>query len=184
MTEDFVIPVDVQNIILIGFMAAGKSSVGRILARELCWNYLDTDKEIEHVTGLKIYELFRKYGEVRFRSEENLIVKKLDGVSRTVIATGGGTVMNHDNLERLKKVGTLVHLYVPLELALKRAKKRLERPLLTKNEAEIEQLWRERLTIYNKAHISINTTDKDLTMIVAEILQQLKGGHLDNASEN
>lgn len=177
-------PLQVKNIILIGFMAAGKSSVGRFLARELGWNYLDTDTEIEEVTRLKISDLFRKYGEIRFRSEESLVVKKISKRTKTVIATGGGTVLLADNWNRLKEMGILIHLYVPLEVALSRIKRRQDRPLLLKSEVEVEQLWSERLNIYNKAHITIDTSDKELAAVVAEILAQLKGGYINNVAEN
>jgi shikimate kinase len=177
--------LSVQNIILIGFMAAGKSSVGRLLAQELDWDFLDTDTKIEQVTGLKIPDLFQKYGEDRFRSEENLIVKKLVGMTKTIIATGGGTVLSSHNWNRLGKIGILIHLYVPLEIALARVKKRQERPLLTKSRLEIAQLWKERLDIYNKADITIDTSNKEIATIVAEILAQvMKGGYNNNATEN
>jgi shikimate kinase len=172
--------LSINNIVLIGFMAAGKSSVGRILARQLGWGFVDTDKEIEKVTGLKVAELFRKYGELRFRSEENLVVKKLADQNNIVIATGGGTVLAPDNWQILRGLGFLIHLYVPLEVAFSRIKRRQERPLLLKKDIEIEQLWQERLAIYNQADITINTVDKDLATIVAEILMILKGGHKKN----
>ncbi|HHV63650.1 MAG TPA: shikimate kinase [Peptococcaceae bacterium] len=173
-----------KNIILIGFMAAGKSSVGRILARQLGWSFVDTDKEIEQVTGLRIAELFRKHGELRFRSEENLVVKKLVGRTQTVVATGGGTVLAEENWQILHELGTLIHLYVPLHVALSRVKRRQDRPLLLKKDIEIEQLWHERLKIYNQADIIIDTTDKDLATIAAEILTIWKGGQLTNAPDN
>lgn len=173
-----------MNIILIGFMAAGKSSVGRLLAKQLGWDYLDTDSEIEKVTGLKIPELFRKYGEMRFRSEESLVVKKLSGRTETIIATGGGTAIWEDNWNRLEHLGTIIHLYVPLEVALRRIKRRQDRPLLLKSEEEIKGLWQERLNIYNKAHITIDTSAKEITAVVDEILAQVKGGNIKNATEN
>lgn len=175
---------NVQNIILIGFMAAGKSSVGRLLARELGWDYLDTDMEIEEATGLKISELFRKYGEIRFRSEESLVVKKINKKTKTVIATGGGTVISAENWDKLQEMGILIHLFVPLEVALSRINRRQDRPLLLKNGIEVEQLWSERLNIYNKAHITIDTSDKELATVVAEILTQVKGGYNNYVAEN
>lgn len=172
-----------MNIILIGFMAAGKSSVGRMLARRLGWDFLDTDQEIERVTDLKIPDIFRKYGEVRFRSEENLVVKKLAGMANTVIATGGGTALAEGNWELLKELGLVIHLYAPLEVALSRVKRHQERPLLARDTAQLEQLWLERLPYYNKAQITVDTSDKDIPTIVEDILTYLKGG-LNHASEN
>ncbi|RNC29302.1 MAG: Shikimate kinase [Candidatus Dichloromethanomonas elyunquensis] len=166
-----------KNVILIGFMASGKSSVGRVLARELGWAFLDTDSEIEQVTGLKIPDLFQKYGEVRFRSEENLMVKKLRNVSHTVIATGGGTVLSAENRELLGEMGMMIHLYAPLDVALQRVKRRQDRPLLNKSFQEIEKLWQERLTIYQQAPITIDTSVKDIEEIAGEILAIVKGGN-------
>ncbi|MEG3071305.1 MAG: shikimate kinase [Candidatus Syntrophopropionicum ammoniitolerans] len=86
-----------KNIVLIGFMATGKSTVGRRLAQCLRRTFVDTDKEIEAVTGKTIAQIFAKDGEKRFRSEENLLVKKLVSRKGLVIATGGGLVLNPDN---------------------------------------------------------------------------------------
>jgi len=184
MFEPVRIEPRINNVILVGFMAAGKSSIGRKLARILGWKYIDTDAEIVEVTGLKIPAIFKKYGEVRFRSEEKLVVKKLRGATNAVIATGGGTVMDPDNWKILQELGVIIHLFVPLEEALKRVKNRSERPLLVKSELEIRELWKERLEIYNKASISIDTTNKDLDEIVNEILEYLKGGIVGNGLKN
>ena len=173
-----------KNIVLIGFMAAGKSSVGRLLAQELGWDFIDTDQRIEEVTGMRIPELFRGYGEKRMRSEENLIVSKISEAEQTIIATGGGTVLNPQNRQILFELGMTIHLYVPLDIALQRVKRRQDRPLLTKSMSEIEQMWKERLDVYNLADITIDTTDKDVNIIVSEILSQVKGGYISNAAKN
>ncbi|NLM22063.1 MAG: shikimate kinase [Peptococcaceae bacterium] len=166
-----------KNIILIGFMAAGKSSIGQLLARELNWDFLDTDTEIVNQTGLSIPEIFRKYGEARFRQEESLLIQRLVNINHTVIATGGGLVLNPDNWVTLQRLGMLIHLYVPLELALQRVKKRSERPLLARPEEELSKLWLERLAIYNKASVTFDTSGKNPEAIVAEISAYLKGDH-------
>ena len=164
-----------KNIILIGFMAAGKSSIGKLLAQELGWDFLDTDAEIVKVTGKTIPEIFRQYGEARFRQEESLLLRKLANLRHTVIATGGGLVLNPDNRAALQKMGILIHLYVTLEVALQRVKKNHERPLLAKSRDELSRLWLERQDIYNKAAVTIDTTGKSPVAIVAEISAYLKG---------
>lgn len=174
----------VKNIILTGFMAAGKSTVGRLLAQELDWEFLDTDQRIEELTGLNVAEIFRRYGEKRFRSEENLYVKKIANISKAVIATGGGTVLDKENWQGLQQLGVTIHLYVPLEVALQRIKRRQDRPVLDKSIPEIEQMWQDRLTIYNQADLTLDTTDQDIDTIVAEILKQVKGGYPNNAAKN
>jgi len=184
MAEPIKNDLNTDNIILVGFMAAGKSSIGKKLAYKLGWKYIDTDAEIVKITGLKIPALFKKYGEIRFRSEEKLVVKKLKGVTSAVIATGGGTVLDPENWSIMEELGVIIHLYVPLEEALKRIKKRSERPLLAKSEPEIQKLWKERLEVYNKANIFLDTSNKELDDIVNEIIEHLKGGIVDNDSKN
>ncbi|NLI91841.1 MAG: shikimate kinase [Peptococcaceae bacterium] len=167
---------NLKNIILVGFMAAGKSSVGRTLARELGWDFLDTDSEIEKVTGMKIPDMFRKYGEVRFRSEENLVIKKLKDITYTVIATGGGSILFEENRRLLEELGMMVHLYVPVDVALQRVKRRQDRPLFNKSLSEIQKLWQERLVIYNQIPITIDTSARSIEEIAEEILAIVKGG--------
>ncbi|UWG95743.1 shikimate kinase [Dehalobacter sp. DCM] len=162
-----------QNIILIGFMAAGKSSVGRLLAKELGWRFLDTDSEIERITGLEIPDIFKNYGEARFRSEEKAAVKRLSGLMNTVIATGGGTVLNPENWQLLQQMGLTVYLYAPLAIALQRAKnQKNERPMITNNSPEeIEKLWQVREKIYQRAELVIDTSTKGLKEITDDILR-------------
>ncbi len=110
-------------------------------------------------------------------------MKKLVGKNNTVIATGGGTALSEENRKLFGQMGLLIHLYVPLDVALSRAKRRQERPLLAKDTDQLEQLWTERLKFYNQAHITIDTSDKDITSIVEEISVLVKGG-TEHASEN
>jgi len=173
-----------KNVILTGFMAAGKSSVGQILANELGWDFIDTDAEVQKTTGLSIPEIFREFGEERFRFEESKIVSKLGGVSKTVISTGGGTVLNPDNLAILQEKGSIVHLYIPLNIAVQRAKINQNRPLLGKNPAELERLWLERQDVYMKAALTIDASHKDVSTIAAEIMIWMKGGSIESASKN
>ena len=79
-----------RNIILIGFMGTGKTAVARMLAKHLGYHFVDTDERIEYATGLKMVDVWKKYGEKRFRSEEELIFKKLQQNENQVIAVGGG----------------------------------------------------------------------------------------------
>lgn len=166
-----------SNIVLIGFMGAGKSTIGRMLAKELGWTFMDTDRMIEEVTGYKIADLFKKFGEVRFRSEERLVVKRVGSENNTVISTGGGTFLDPHNRDLLKQKGIIIHLYVELEAALSRVKNRAERPLLMKSKEDIEALWKNRMEIYDQADLTVDTTNKDIDAITAEILEFLKGGY-------
>lgn len=165
-----------RNIVLIGFMASGKSSVGKALAQELGWDFIDTDSWIEQDLNMKIPDIFQKYGESCFRLEEKKCVGGLAGKTGTVIATGGGTVLDQDNWRDLQLLGNMIHLYTPLRTALARAGNTQDRPLLANGQNAIKQLYRQRLKIYKRASLSINTAQKEIPVIVAEILDWMKGG--------
>ena len=166
-----------QNIILIGFMGTGKSTVGRRLAMALNWEFIDTDLAIERETGITVSDIFRRYGESRFRTEESLVVKKLSSSQHCVISTGGGTVSNAENYEILLKSGLVICLSASLETILQRVGvETSDRPLLKKSPAEIEELWHSRQTIYARAHYTVDTTNQGAEEVVNEILRLLEEG--------
>lgn len=138
------------NIILIGFMGTGKTAIGRIVARMLNFQFVDTDEMIEETTGLTINQIFRKHGEIRFRSEEELVVKKLAARQNLVIATGGGVVLNQENVRLLKDHGFFVLLTAEPNVILERVSRRNTRPLLAKgkNLETIISLYNERYKFY------------------------------------
>ena len=164
----------VQRIVLVGFMGTGKSTVGRRLAKTIAWDFVDTDAEIENITGLTVAEIFRRHGEKRFRSEENLLVKRLNGVHRCVIATGGGTVLNPENWRLLKQEALSVHLYAPVDVILERVGHHPDRPLLKGSREETEALWQQRLSIYRQADWTIDTTVIDIEQVENEILARIE----------
>ncbi|MHB8124036.1 MAG: shikimate kinase [Desulfitobacteriaceae bacterium] len=166
---------DLQNIILIGFMGTGKSTVGRRLAMELNWRFIDTDLVIEEVTGLTISSIFRRYGESRFRSEESLVVKKISSSQHCIISTGGGTVLNSENFEILLQSGFVICLYASLEAILQRVGNS-DRPLLKRSPADIVSLWQSRQEIYARAPYTVDTTNKGVEEVVNEILRLLEKG--------
>lgn len=164
----------VRNIILIGFMGTGKSTVGRRLARTLGWDFIDTDSEIERITWMSVAEIFRRHGETRFRSEENLLVKRLMTRENCVIATGGGTVLNPENQVILSGIGVVISLYAPVEIILDRVGQRTDRPLLKTGREEIEVLWQARQVSYARAEYTVDTTDKSVEEVEGEILTYLE----------
>lgn len=163
-----------HNIVLIGFMGTGKSTVGRRLAQALAWDFVDTDSEIGEVTNLSVPEIFRRHGETRFRSEESIVVARLSQLDRIVIATGGGTVLNPLNWNALAKNGTVIGLHASLEAILNRIGHKNDRPLLKGSKAEIEKLWSERQTCYAQADYMVDTTSKTIDEVVSEILTRLE----------
>lgn len=162
-----------RHIVLIGFMGAGKSSVGKRLARHLRRDFVDIDHEIESVSGMTISEMFRKYGETRFRSEESLTTAKLAQRHRLVISTGGGWVLKDENVQMLKPVGLVVWLKAEPEVIYSRVmRKKHSRPLLknTKSVAQIADMMAGRKDYYEKAaDLIIDTGVRSLQQVVRDI---------------
>ncbi|MDD4752326.1 MAG: shikimate kinase [Desulfitobacteriaceae bacterium] len=174
--------VIMQNIVLIGFMGTGKTAIGRIVARMLNYHFVDTDQMVEEATNLTINQLFRKHGEIRFRSEEALVVKKLAGRERLVIATGGGLVLNPENVKLLKQKGIFVLLTADPKVVLERVSRKNTRPLLAKgkNMETIMSLFKDRSRFYaeyaeftvDTSHISLEESAEKIVQIVKEQKEQ------------
>lgn len=120
-----------NNVILIGFMGCGKTTVGKILAEDLSLDYYDIDEFIETNTKMSIPEIFKKAGEEWFRNQESFALTCLTDADNRLIATGGGIVEKEENLETLKKGGTVVYLKASPDKLWTRAGKDPNRPLST-----------------------------------------------------
>lgn len=164
-----------RNIVLLGFMGTGKSTVGKILAQSLAWDFVDTDCEIGEVTNLSVTEIFRRHGETRFRSEESIVVARLSQQEQIVIATGGGTVLNPLNWQALAQKGIMICLHASIEAIISRIGHKNDRPLLKGSREAIEKLWTERQACYAQADFTIDTTEKTIDEVVNEILARLGG---------
>lgn len=164
-----------KNIVLIGFMATGKSVVGRRLAQRLKREFIDTDDEIERLTGKTVAQIFARDGAVRFRSEEDLLVKKLAGRSGLVIATGGGMVLNPENIRMLKENGVLIALTASTEVIYNRVRNKKSRPLLLHKDVKsrITELLQERENAYREAEFTVDTGSISISETVAEINRYL-----------
>ena len=103
------------NIFLVGLMGAGKTSVGRLLAKRFCKTFYDCDQEIERRTGVKIPVIFEIEGETGFRDREENVLRELTAVNDIVLATGGGAIVREENRLALKQNGTVVYLRASLE---------------------------------------------------------------------
>jgi shikimate kinase len=162
-----------KNIVLIGFMGTGKSSVGTRLGQKLHREFLDMDREIEHLLGMPVERIFRVYGEMRFRSEERLLAEKLGKRRNLVIATGGGVVLDPENIQALKQNGLVVCLQAKPEDILERVnRKKGTRPLLKKGSSieDIQEMLKQREAFYSTADLTIDTSGKELEEIVALII--------------
>ena len=135
-----------KNIFLIGPMGAGKSAVGRHLARTLHLNFVDSDDEIESRTGVDIPFIFEKEGEEGFRKRESAAIDDLTKMDGIVLATGGGAVVNPDNRSHLGGRGLVVYLYTTVDQQVSRTKKGRDRPMLASGDSReiLEELLKQR----------------------------------------
>jgi shikimate kinase len=150
-----------RNVVLIGFMGSGKSSVGRELARRWGFRFLDTDSIIRNQCGRSISEIFSVFGEPYFRDQEFATLTKLLHSHRSVIATGGGIVIQPRNAILLGKLGTTVWLKADQATIFERVSRNKNRPLLqTENpEATIARLLAERAPLYESAaHLIVDSS--------------------------
>ena len=165
-----------DNIILIGFMGSGKSSVGKLLAKELNFEFIDTDEEIEKANDLKISKIFKDFGEEYFRELETSYLKKLlNYKNNLILSTGGGLPLRDSNVKILREFGVVVYLKATKDTIVKRVRDDNSRPLLGNDHLEerVERLLRSRQSCYQAAaHIEINTDDKSISAIISEILEQ------------
>lgn len=173
-----------SNIILVGFMGTGKSTVGRRLAKLLDWEFIDTDVEIERLLDMSVSEIFKRHGETRFRSEERLLVKRLAEKKKCVIATGGGTVLNPENWADLAQSGVIFGLYAPVDVIYERIGYRNDRPLLRGERKDVEELWAKRQPIYNQANYTVDTTDKGIEEVIQEVFDIYERGVTSAETEN
>ena len=166
------------NIVLIGFMGAGKSICGRMLARRSGRCFVETDDMIVARDGRAIPEIFRQDGEERFRQLEGEVLEDLTLKSGNVIATGGGLPCREGRMESLKSLGTVVWLDGDFRELHERASRTGDRPMLTgRTPAEIKALYRQRTSFYRQAHLTIDTTGLAVDEVVSRVLRALRDPH-------
>jgi shikimate kinase len=165
-------PPRVRRIVLVGFMASGKSTVGRRLAGILGWDFLDFDEEIERRTGLPIPDIFRRMGEPAFRALEAELTAEYGHLDHIVLAPGGGWITQPGSLERLAPGTLVVWLRVSPEEAVRRAMRdRIHRPLLAGPDplARARLLLSERESFYRQADVAVDVDGRDPDEVAAEI---------------
>lgn len=160
-----------NNFILCGFMACGKTTIGKALALETSFNFIDTDNYIEEKFKMKIKDIFVEYGENYFRSLEHDAVKSLLGINKYVIAIGGGTILYKNNYKLLKNMGTIIFLDCPLDTIKERLKYDTQRPLA--KSSNLTNLFNCRLKKYNDLCDLKIRADKSVPQIVDEILKYI-----------
>ena len=166
-----------KSIALIGMMGAGKSSVGRSLQRRTGLSRLDTDEIVSAGFGISIAQIFETHGEADFRDAETETLRRLAPDRPTIIVTGGGIVLRSENVDLLKKLGTVVWLTADEATLFERASRRNDRPLLQKENprAVFSELFRQREPLYAAAaDLSIDTTNKNHDEVAESILAKLE----------
>lgn len=162
-----------ENIYLIGLMGAGKTTIGRQLAKALQLPFYDSDKAIEESTGVDIPTIFEFEGEEGFRAREQKMILQLTALRGIVLATGGGAILRAENRQHLQSNGFVVYLYCSVDKIVERTKRDSTRPLLQTDDprARVEQLFAEREALYKEcADFEINTGDLQSKAVVKEIL--------------
>lgn len=165
---------DDAPIFLIGFMASGKTTVGRLLAERLDWTFVDLDKVIEDGAGRTVAEIFALEGEAGFRKRETDALQEVAKRRTVVVATGGGAPCREENIEAMLAAGRVFWLDVPPEEAVRRAGKASGRPLLDGAADPVEaarKLLDRRLPFYRRAHAGVVTIDQSPSEIVNELLR-------------
>ncbi len=164
-----------KSVVLVGLMGAGKSSVGRKLAKLLDLPFVDADEEIERAAGCSIEDIFRLYGEPAFRDGEERVIARLLESGPQVLATGGGAFMNPRTRDRIRERAISIWLRADLDLLVRRTARRGGRPLLAHGDprATLERLMAERYPVYAEADLTVDTTEENIERMVERILAGL-----------
>ena len=169
-----------DNIFLVGMMGAGKTSVGKVLARDLGKEFRDSDQVIEARTGVKIPIIFELEGEAGFRARETAVIEELTALHGIVLATGGGAVLSEDNRRTLRARGAVVYLRASVTDLWNRTRHDRNRPLLQTVDplARLKELHAQRDPLYREvAHLTVDTGSQSVKSLVLKLRRSL-----DNSS--
>ncbi len=183
MSEAVSFPANLSRIVLTGFMGAGKTTVGALLARRLGWEFVDSDRVVEERAGCTIAEIFRRDGEVAFRDLEGAAVREIAWSERIVVGLGGGAVEMEATREFLASLSRTLFVYLeaPLEILLARCASHQDgpvRPVLA-DRAGLAERWRRRIPWYREAHLTVETgrlQPDEVAELIFRTLQTTEGG--------
>jgi shikimate kinase len=164
----------IHNLVLIGFMGVGKSTIGRLAAAQLHFDFVDTDELIEQRTGRKIEMIFAEQGEEAFREIERQLLEEMKGWRRKVIATGGGMAAGETTLASLKEHSMTVCLWATPETIWQRVRSQSHRPLLQDPDplGRIRVLLGQRAPFYRQADALVNTEWRSVREVAQQVLHQ------------
>lgn len=164
-----------SNIVLIGFMGTGKSTVGKTLSERLGWSFTDTDALVEEQQGTTISEIFRLHGEAAFRKSESDVIQAVLNGERQVVSTGGGAVLAEHNRTCMLEGGLVVALKASADTIIERVSQDQTRPLVQGDVAErVHTLLETRKHAYDFAHLIIDTSELSVERIVEKIIEALE----------
>ncbi len=168
--------LDNQALVFVGLMGAGKSVIGKRVAIMLGLPFYDSDQEIEEATQMPITEIFKIYGEAKFRTLEQHIILNLIKKSPLVLATGGGAYMNQDIRKAIHQNGISIWLKVDLDILMQRVSTRPTRPLLqTANPKEtMQKLMEQRYPLYAKANLTINSHKESPSKVAKNVIRSVQ----------
>jgi shikimate kinase len=165
-----------ENIFLVGLMGAGKTSVGRALAKHLGKTFFDTDQEIERITGVRVSVIFDIEGEAGFRLRESRVLAELTQRRNIVLATGGGIVLSAENRRLLAQRGTVVYLRASVNELRRRTRNDKNRPLLRVADParRLQELHEQRDPLYREvADVVVDTASQGVNALVRRLVEQL-----------
>ena len=182
--QKFILPKQRNNIILIGPMGSGKTSIGKKLSKMIKFDFIDTDSMIEAKTGVDIPTIFEHEGEQGFRTREAKILKEISNINNTVVGTGGGIIVSKENREIIKNLGFVVHLTASVKELVYRTEHDKNRPLINNTNAEnkITSLLKDRNDYYeNISNVTISTDNYDTVKISKIIIKNYKEYEKNNS---
>lgn len=166
-----------RPVVLVGLMGVGKSTIGRRLAKQIGWNFVDSDEEIEAAAGCSVADIFSIHGETIFRDLEKRVIARLVTGEPLIIATGGGAWMQEAVRESINGHATSVWLRADLDVLVERVSKRHHRPLLEKGDkrAIMEKLMEERYPVYASADLVVDSNSGPHETVVERVIAALEG---------
>lgn len=166
-----------RNIFLVGPMGAGKSTIGRQIARQLHLEFFDSDSEIERRTGAEISWVFELEGEEGFRDREEKVIEELTENTGIVLATGGGSILSKESRNRLSARGIVVYLQTTIEKQLARTQRDKRRPLISEADDPrqvLEELAAVRNPLYEEiADITVRTDEQSAKYVIDQIIEKI-----------